>query len=362
MEKLELDKYTGCLLGGAVGDALGAPIEFMAIAETRQRYGQNGAVNYVERADHKGRFTDDTQMTLFTAEGLLRAWHRAMLKGIGGATLTITHHSYLRWLHTQGGQPNKSNIQHGVYDVESGWLVKEKGLYVRRSPGNTCLSALQSGVCGTTEKPINGSKGCGGIMRAAPVGLVFYNNAEQAFKTGCDAAAITHGHPSGYLSAGCLASIIAGIAQRKDLMTAINETVEILSKWKHNQECTRAIHKAIELYQVSEPTPENVEKLGGGWVGEETLAISIFCSLHLQDDFGKGVLASINHSGDSDSTGAVTGNILGLILGKSAIPRDWIDNLELANIVEQVGTDLYIGVKGDSYSPDPEWLEKYPPY
>ncbi|NEW80772.1 MAG: ADP-ribosylglycohydrolase family protein [Mariniphaga sp.] len=87
------ENYIACLLGGAIGDALGAPIEFLSIQEIKGLYSPSGVTDYIEFADGTGEFTDDTQMTLFTAEGLLRARHRDMLKGIGGSLNTITHHS-----------------------------------------------------------------------------------------------------------------------------------------------------------------------------------------------------------------------------------------------------------------------------
>ncbi|MBK8809431.1 MAG: ADP-ribosylglycohydrolase family protein [Acidobacteria bacterium] len=63
-----------------------------------------------------------------------------------------------------------------------------------------------------------------------------------------------------------------------------------------------------------------VSVLGGGWVGEEALAISIYCSLVSENDLSGALLLAVNHSGDSDSTGAITGNILGALHGIGAIP------------------------------------------
>ena len=146
MKEIALNKYTGCLIGGAIGDALGAPIEFMNLDTIIATYGNNGVQDYVEFPNNIGEFTDDTQMTLFTAEGLLRGYHRFMMKGINGALNAIVHHSYLRWLHTQGVPVKKENIQQGVYDIEHGWLIKEKDLYKRRAPGNTCLNALSNSL------------------------------------------------------------------------------------------------------------------------------------------------------------------------------------------------------------------------
>ncbi|WP_332913275.1 ADP-ribosylglycohydrolase family protein [Algoriphagus boritolerans] len=163
----------GCLMGGAIGDALGAPIEFLSFPQIQNKYGVNGIDSFVEFEDGFGEFTDDTQMTLFTGEGLLRAWNRSMQRGIGGAENTIVYHSYLRWLFTQDF-PFQAKPTQGVYDIEKGWLIKRKELYKRRAPGNTCISSLASGIAGTIDEPINDSKGCGTVMRMAPVGLIFF--------------------------------------------------------------------------------------------------------------------------------------------------------------------------------------------
>ena len=257
-----------------------------------------------------------------------------MLRGIGGAETAIMYQSYLRWLHTQGDKPKSTPQGWGVYDVQQGWLMKQSGLFVRRAPGISCMTALASGQCGEVQNPINNSKGCGGIMRAAPLGLFYHSNSQMAFENACNAAAITHGHPSGFLSAGCLASIIACVLQGQDLQAAVKTTTRILRTWQGHEECLDAIEKALALYRSAPPTAENIETLGGAWVGEETLSISLFCALNFQDDFRGGVVAAVNHSGDCDSTGAVTGNILGAVLGKSAIPAQWIENLQMSGLVD----------------------------
>jgi ADP-ribosylglycohydrolase len=366
-EKLPVENFTGCLVGGAVGDALGAPIEFNSISAIRAIYGEQGIVDFVEFPGNTGEFTDDTQMALFTAEGLLRAIHRETQKGIGGALLAIMHHSYLRWLHTQGISVNKGNIPDGVYDIEKGWLLQQSILFKQRAPGTTIVSALSSGHRGEIEKPINNSKGCGTVMKIAPVGLIFYGHNKAAFKTGCEISAITHGHPSGYLSAGFLASVIADITKGLSLMMSIKNALAILRTWKDHEETTRAVEQALKLFrktnnQKDKITPELVEQLGGGWVAEEALAISLYASLIYENDFEKGVLLAVNQSGDSDSTGSITGNILGLINGYESIPVKWRKNLVGQEIVKQIGEDLFIQVKGNTFEMDDEWWEKYPGY
>lgn len=343
------------MLGGAIGDALGAPVEFMSYNQIVNEYGSHGIADYVEFEDGHGEFTDDTQMTLFTAEGLLRARHRAMLKGIGGATNTIVYHSYLRWLKTQ-------RIHLSVKFPEDGYLLKQRNLYKRRAPGLTCLGALESGTAGTIDNPINDSKGCGGVMRVAPVGLMLWYNSEFAFETGCEVAAITHGHPSGFLSAGCFAAIIGAIASGENLREAIEIAVKLLEKKKNHQETLNAIKKALKLAEKEIITPADLDTLGGAWVGEEALSVALCCSMKCERDFKKGVLMAVNYSGDCDSTGAITGNILGLINGKNRIPKEWIENLQSHELVREIGEDLHTGVKGDSFNSDEAWWEKYPGY
>lgn len=364
MTEISLNKYTGCLIGGAIGDALGAPIEFMDLDSIKAKYGKNGIQDYVEFPNHIGEFTDDTQMTLFTAEGLLRAYHRDMLKGIGGALNTISHHSYLRWLHTQGAPVDKKQIKQGVYDIEEGWLIKQQELYKRRAPGNTCISALSSGVAGTIDNPINDSKGCGTIMRVAPVGLFYHQDNKQAFKIACELSAITHGHPTGYLSAGFFASVLSDLAIGLDLEISIDNAIKVLKGWKNHEEILDAVMKCKALYNKTKNNKkqdfETIEQLGAGWVAEEALSISLYCSLVYENDFQNGVLYSVNHSGDCDSTGSITGNILGLINGESSIPLNWIEKLRYSNIVLRVAEDLHTKIKGNSNEQDNEWWAKYP--
>jgi hypothetical protein len=101
METLNTDRFAGCLLGGAVGDALGASVEFSTLAEILERYGPGGIQHYAFAYGRLGAITDDTQMTLFTAEGLIRTWTRLCAKGIT-THIGVTRLAYLRWLATQG--------------------------------------------------------------------------------------------------------------------------------------------------------------------------------------------------------------------------------------------------------------------
>jgi ADP-ribosylglycohydrolase len=304
-----LSRFTGCLLGGAVGDALGAPVEFWSRAEIEARCGPNGVREYLPAYGRTGAITDDTQMTLFTAEGLLLAAPSATEADPPlGRYVRATHRAYLRWLRTQDGAR--------VAAPDDGFLLSLPALHSRRAPGNTCLSALRSAAMGAVQRPLNDSKGCGGVMRVAPAGLA---RIRPVFRLGCEVAAITHGHPSGYLSAGFLAALIAAVLDGASLPAAIQTARAELRAWPHHDECLAAVDHALTLAAGGPRTAAMLEQLGGGWTGEEALAIALFCAL-TAPDFEDAVALAVAHAGDSDSTGAITGNILGALWGTDAIP------------------------------------------
>jgi len=261
----------------------------------------------------------------------------------------VVHNAYKRWLATQKGALGENQP-----DLMDGWLITIPELYACRAPGNSCLSALQRAELGTIREPINNSKGCGGVMRIAPVGL-YEEDPEKAFKSGCDIAALTHGHPSGYLASGMLAAIICFVLQDRSLDRSIGDAMYILRTYDDHQEVLQIIEKAMLLSMAEEPSLSHIEDLGAGWVAEEALAISLYCALCARDDFEKAVITAVNHGGDSDSTGAITGNILGAVYGRKIIPAKWQDTLELCDVIEKLATDLFIRFEDSEY-----WLSRYP--
>ncbi len=332
------ERFRGCLLGGAVGDALGAPVEFMTRTQILHHFGPKGITQYAPAYGGLGMITDDTQMTLFTAEGLIRGWVRGCLKGITTYT-DVTAHAYLRWLQTQGERPNR-NIRLGT--DEPGWLFQQHQLHSCRAPGNTCLSALQA-MRSLGEPARNDSKGCGGVMRVAPVGLFAWRqhtSSQDTFRLGTELAALTHGHPTGALTGGVLAVLIQLLTDGASLFEALAASKAILRTETSHEETLRAIELAEELAVSGLPHEEAVTQLGQGWIAEEALAISIYCAL-VARNFKHGVILAVNHDGDSDSTGSIVGNLLGTIHGVEAIPAEWLEPLELRDVITELADDLY---------------------
>jgi ADP-ribosylglycohydrolase len=269
-------------------------------------------------------------MALFTAEALVRARRRLDTRRIDHAVDELWS-AYRRWLVTQGEGADGEDGDDG-----RGGLVDEPLLRHRRAPGNTCLSALVGAEPGFVDLPVNDSKGCGGVMRVAPVGLV----AVRPSGLGIASSALTHGHPSGYLAAGATADVISRLRMGQGLRAAVEAAVEAVSAWPGHEETTGALRQALALAEEEPvPTPEAVATLGEGWVAEEALAIAVYCAL-TGATFEAAVLAAVNHSGDSDSTGAVTGNLLGAAGGRAVIPESWIAALEERAVVERAAEEL----------------------
>ena len=340
--KPDPDLYIGCLLGGAVGDALGAPVEFMSSAEIARRFGPGGIQEYVPAFGKLGTITDDTQMTLFTAEGVLRSWVRASAHAPSTIHTGIAL-AYQRWLHTQG-------LRHPLHShCLNGWLITQRELFARRAPGNTCLSGLQS-----MESPENlaknNSKGCGGVMRVAPIGMYYATLAahsdlniadlmKEAFATGCRSAAITHGHPTGQLASGAFAALVMQLLTNTSLDLAIETVLPLLAAHSDHEETTQAIEHACRLAKDSPNDAAALTQLGGGWIAEEALAIALYCALSAAD-FRSGVVLAVNHGGDSDSTGSMAGQLLGAMYGANAIPISWSPPLELGAVIKAMAYDL----------------------
>ncbi len=330
-------RFRGCLIGGAVGDALGAPVEFMSHEEIFRKFGSGGIKDYVPAYGKTGAITDDTQMTLFTAEGMLRAYVRGCMRGLSTFT-GVTDHAYLRWLESQG---YKSPIDIG----RDGWLWDQKSLHSARAPVCTCISALKS-KRSFGAPAINDSKGCGGVMRVAPVGLYAWHRRAEAstasefFDIASEISGLTHGHRSGQWPAGVLALLVMRCLDGIPVTESLKEAKAILKTKDRHQETLNAIQVAEGLAASGiTPGAEQVEKLGGGWIAEEALAISLYCVL-VATDFEQGVVLAVNHGGDSDSTGAIAGNLLGAALGLNAIPERWRSSLELVDVIEHVADDL----------------------
>jgi len=323
-EGLPLIRLHASLLGGAIGDSLGADIEFLSLAEIRRRF-PDGISKLPPHMGLHGAITDDTQMTLFTAEGIIRAQIRGVLKGVSHAP-SIIHNALLRWYKTQGGKP-------AVQTDEVG-LIEDPRLWVRRAPGNTCLSSLgASAHFGDVAR--NNSKGCGTIMRVAPIALMYPR--DQVRRMAIDTSALTHGHVTGQLAAAAWAEMLADVAAGNELAACAARTAEIYARLEGGEETARAIR--VALVAPRDGAAETVESLGGGWTAEEALSIALYACL-VGKSFEESLAIAVTHGGDSDSTGAIAGNMLGLLDPAAVLRHRWAEIVEGGDIISRLVSDF----------------------
>lgn len=380
---LNHDRVLGCMVGGAVGDALGYAVEFSSWPQIHSRYGESGITRY--ELDRRGvaPISDDTQMSLFTAAGILLGMTRGSMRGIMGRIDTYCWNSYQDWLKTQELSCRPEKDAYG-FDRCYTWLMDVPELYVRRAPGNTCLSALHTEASG--KRAENNSCGCGGVMRTAPLALLNYihgyADGDMAYCDMCaaEAARITHKHPLGFIPSAVLNHILMELlAGTESIEKAVEKGLralpDILSEEDGNKPygelwpkdvatLRKLIVQAIESAHENTPDPVSIESIGGGWTGHEALAIAIYSAIKHKDSFEDAVISAVNHSGDSDSTGAICGNIMGCLLGRRAIPAHFTNNLELLPVIEEMGEDLFTGCIISEYdernTPEKQrWYEKY---
>ncbi len=381
------DSIRGCLMAGAAGDALGYPVEFMSRRAILSQFGKDGITQFELDDDGKALVSDDTQMTLFTANGMLMGVTRGYMRGIGGAPEKYVDGAYLDWYYTQTGR--KKEILH---DWHYTWLRDLPELAHLRAPGNTCLSACEAILNGC--KVVNNSKGCGGIMRVAPMALLsagylargenFYSIADMD-RAGGEIARVTHKHPLGFLPAAMLTHLLyklvplAAETACEELEEIATETIGSLyniyqgefESDKHY--LAQLTQQAITLARNGHSDEDNIRRLGEGWTGEEAWAIALYCALRHKHSAAAAIIAAVNHDGDSDSTGAICGNIMGAIYGYEALKRQRLfcppgmeleSTLELSNLILALADDLYTSCIISEYAPidtpaKQQWYERY---
>lgn len=383
-----IDKYRGCLLGGAAGDALGYAIEFDREEAIAARYGSRGIRDY--QLDERGLapFSDDTQMTLYTANSLLCSLAALSAQASGGTPAsggtqdsgdgpTLMSPTALSvWASASPTLPSPAALaayapaQMAQFYVEwmytqvspyplaepKAWISSLPELFASRAPGVTCMNACEAMANGA--KAVNNSKGCGGIMRMAPVGLI---NTSPSFsgvelqRLGAQLAELTHCHELGWMPAGVFAHIVSLLARnegssvREAATQALNTLSEAFPNAHYLGQLQELMRYTLRLADSDMPDLEAIHALGEGWVAEEALAIGLLCSLRHEDDFAGAITSAVNHGGDSDSTGAIAGNIVGAHLGLAGIPQRYLEHLELRDTISKIADDLFIGPQA---SPD----------
>lgn len=383
------DCIRGSLMAGAAGDALGYPVEFMSRNAIFTQYGNKGITQFELERKGKALVSDDTQMTLFTANGMLMGLTRGYMRGIGGQPENYVDGAYIDWYYTQTGKLQDGSKRN---DWHYTWLRDLPEMAHRRAPGTTCMSACESLL--RHERPNNNSKGCGGIMRVAPMGLLYaayqsrndigYSTMQLAV-AGAKIAKTTHLHPLGYLPAALMTLLISRIVPlspdevKASVYQIVQDGLDVMMEMEGDEHygdkeyLRKLTSRAVELAKSDIPDADAIHQLGEGWTAEEAWAISLYCALRHIGCMKDAIIAAVNHDGDSDSTGSITGNIMGAIYGYGAITQERLfcpegkrfeDTIELHNIILALADDLYTGCIISEYDPmeTPEkkqWYARY---
>lgn len=288
-------RINGSLLGGAYGDSLGAAVEFKSSDQIKQEYGSRGISQHEPVFGRAGNVTDDTQMTMATAEGLADV--------------------------PPGMIDNRQLVRDCLWRAYRRWYKSQAFIDNRRAPGNTCMASLKQDVAGSRQQPLNWSAGCGGIMRVHPVGLALADR-DLAWQTGVDSAALTHGHENAQIPAGFLSVLVSDLAFGLDFDQAFASAYRYLDKQPQADETIAALDRAASA-DTQADSFELIDGLGGGgWLGHDALAIATYAIRRAGADPLESVRLAVNHGGDSDSTGAIAGAIVGTIHGPKPFETD----------------------------------------
>lgn len=323
------DRLEGCLKLGALGDALGYMIEFDRTDEIVREHGIGGIRLARLLQDPCPVVSDDTQMTLFTAEGILDASRQPDPASPDGGLMRSVSDAYVRWYGTQ----------EGFSGLRPDGLASSEIMNRRRAPGHTCLSGCLAGAVGTPASPANDGDGCGGVMRVAPLAFLS-GTASSAFSLGARGAALTHGHPTAWLSAGMLTHMLHNVSRDMDVENAAWAACEEASRYPGSGQVTELVEKAVMLFWTGErAAPSVIEKIGSGWNGREALAIAVYAVLASEGDPARCIEIGAFHSGDSDSTASVAGQMLGASMGWQAIKSNALEacfsRLDAASLVDE---------------------------
>ena len=331
---VELDRFRGCLIGLAVGVALGHPTEFISsVARIKQRYGERGIVDFDRAGPHPaGTFTDDTQMTIAVARALALAGHRPL-----DELMTLMADEFVAWA---GHSSNN------------------------RAPGGTCLAGCRNLEQGAHWKHagIKGSKGCGAAMRAAPVGLYFTNNDESLVRVAAAQCVLTHSHPTGIASSVAAAAPVAWLARGNGLEGIIDFTrrmVErvdeaLLLEFGADPEAAATIGNREQLERLDrlegvldEDHEDVCALLGGAWIGEEAVVTALWCFLKAGGNFAETIRRGATSSGDSDSIACIAGSFAGALLGYAHLDSTLVNRVERHDDLLLLADELFDALDGD---------------
>ena len=352
------DRIRGAMIGCAAGDALGYPVEVLSEAAIVERYGLRGITDYDLDENGTAHITADTQLMLLSANGILFAHTRGALRGIMAPVYQYFDAFYMDWYRLQTEkQPRRARC---------GWINAYPALSAKRAPSPTSMRVFSSDKFGSMDKPVNDSKGSGCLLRAAPIGLSYSDDPAYILDLAANTAALTHGNEVTWVASGVLALIISLIIhQELSIAEAVNETLKALDK--SFPDSRKAVHELLSSIWSARPLATSassdldaIHALGEGWVSNEALAIGILCALRYENDIAGAMTFAANHGGNSSTTAAIAGMLVGARIGFNAIPDRFVDRLELVDVILELADDVTTDCPMSDWGPsNPVWEHKY---
>ena len=347
--------YRGCLLGLAVGDAMGYTVDSKTWKQIQENYGPNGLLGYDLKQSEYAQVTSYTQIAAFQCNGLLLG-------------LTRAKHEYIRWSKVALKEWHRS--QQFYRDPEDSYcfLCKLPEFHRRHCRDARMLDNLRLEAYGTMTEPKNNNAAPGGITSAVAAGM-FYQpgriSPERVGSLACELVALTHGNPETFLSGAVLAYAIAGILHDPShgLTEHFKQAVDVTQGQFGHQfpemiDLGKTLRNAISLSQDRRISPrEGMERLECMDTAQ-CLAGAMYACLVCPEDFDGAIITAVNHSGMSAAVGAITGAIMGARLGEDALPDFYLESLESADVLRVLAGDMASGTAALGLFDD-TWDHKY---
>lgn len=337
---VEASVYRGCLLGLAAGDAMGLSVDKKCYEDICRDYGPEGLRGYDLRND-QAEISSYTQLAAFSCNALLLGITQGKLQDGSIPFYKYMAAGFREWSHTQrfARFPGKAHC----------WVCHIAQLRRRKCLDLRTLDTLARDAFGTISRPVNQLDTPGSLTAAIPVGLFFYPERMRIHEIGllgAQTVALTHGDPGAFLSGAILAYTIAGIVQdRKSPLTdhfshaAQAVVIQFGKSFPQAGALQAMVNKVIAMAASGEEPQATMEKLRCD-TAPRVLAGAMYAALVCEGDFDRAMILAVNHSGRSAAVGALTGAILGACLGEEGLPDFYLENLEPADVLRQLATDM----------------------
>lgn len=354
--------YRGCLLGLAVGDAMGYSVDTKTWPQIQADYGPNGLLGY-DLVNGYADVTSHTQLAVFTCNGLLLGLTRGQVYGKMAPYVRYAGLAQQEWAIGQRryDQPQRNHC----------WVFRVPELRRRRCTDTRMVETLNRGKLGSLEEPVNKYDTPASIAAAAAVGLFADPNRlepEEIDRLGAECVALTHGSPLAFLAGGAAAHLINRCLLEPDtpLAELVEETLTSLNnqfgrEYAQTGDVIALVRQAMAMTRDYTILPVDAMERLKCDTGAEVLAGAVYAALICERDFDNAMIAAVNHSGRSAAVGCLTGAILGARMGEEALPEFYLECLEIAPVLREMADDLVQGcpMTRGSRMFDADWDQKY---